>query len=302
MLQCALQSGQSVEAVIMRHDSSFGKYAGGPRPKNIRATLCVSSQVGCKMGCTFCATGAMGFKGNLSAGEIVEQLVHASCITPIRNIVFMGMGEPLNNYSAVIQAVRTMTGRCFGLSPNHITVSTVGVVPRILSLAHDLPGIRLAVSVHAPTQELRCQIVPAARAFPLGKLVEALNSYQAISKQTILIEYVMLAGINDTTENAHQLGKLLMKHEVVVNLIPYNPTLAMEGYKASTQENVFLFQKLIREVYGLRTTIRKEMGQDIQGACGQLALHQTNIDRPLGTKSRPAPILSDIEDICQMSP
>ncbi|MCO5584291.1 hypothetical protein L7F22_038215 [Adiantum nelumboides] len=123
-LLITFQNGSSAEAVIIRHDSSAGKYAGGPRTGAARATLCVSSQVGCKMGCTFCATGTMGFKGNLSAAEIVEQLVHAFHITSIRNVVFMGMGEPMNNYSAVVQAIKTMTGRCFHLSPKHITVST----------------------------------------------------------------------------------------------------------------------------------------------------------------------------------
>eukprot|EP00250_Pteridium_aquilinum_P010324 c19301_g1_i2 orf=692-1339(-) len=123
-LLITFQGGLSAEAVIIRHDSSAGKYAGGPRSGAFRATLCVSSQVGCKMGCTFCATGTMGFKGNLSSGEIVEQLVHASQVTSIRNVVFMGMGEPMNNYAAVVQAIKTMTGRSFCLSPKHITVST----------------------------------------------------------------------------------------------------------------------------------------------------------------------------------
>lgn len=284
-----LQSGQSVEAVIMRHDAGAGKYAGGPRQGGSRATLCVSSQVGCQMGCTFCATGTMGLKGNLSAGEIVEQLVHASQVAPIRNIVFMGMGEPLNNYKAVVEGTRIMTGRCFGLSPTHITISTVGVIPRMLSIADDLPGVNLALSLHAPTQELRCQIVPTAKAYPLNKLITALNTYQTISGRRVLVEYVMLAGINDSEEVAHQLGALLKDHEVTINLIPYNPATS-SNFKPSSQEDLTSFQKILRGLYGMRTTIRQEMGQDIAGACGQLVISSQSINQ--------VPTVTDIEELC----
>lgn len=284
-----LQSGQLVEAVIMRHDAGAGKYAGGPRQGGPRATLCVSSQVGCQMGCTFCATGTMGLKGNLSSGEIVEQLVHASQVTPIRNIVFMGMGEPLNNYKAVVEGARIMTGRCFGLSPTHITISTVGVVPRMLSIANDLPGVNLALSLHAPTQELRCQIVPTAKAYPLHKLMDALHSYQTASERSVLIEYVMLAGINDSEEVAHQLGLLLKDCKVVVNLIPYNPATTSD-FKATSQEDLTTFQKILRGQYGIRTTIRQEMGQDIAGACGQLVVSQS---------VKQTPKVTDIEELCK---
>jgi len=284
-----LQSGQLVEAVIMRHDAGAGKYAGGPRQGGPRATLCVSSQVGCQMGCTFCATGTMGLKGNLSSGEIVEQLVHASQVTLIRNIVFMGMGEPLNNYKAVVEGARIMTGRCFGLSPTHITISTVGVVPRMLSIANDLPGVNLALSLHAPTQELRCQIVPTAKAYPLHKLMDALHSYQTASERSVLIEYVMLAGINDSEEVAHQLGLLLKDCKVVVNLIPYNPATTSD-FKATSQEDLTTFQKILRGQYGIRTTIRQEMGQDIAGACGQLVVSQS---------VKQTPKVTDIEELCR---
>eukprot|EP00249_Psilotum_nudum_P016703 c25955_g1_i1 orf=118-1266(+) len=290
-----LQNGQSVEAVIMRHDPTAGKYAGSSRLGNARGTLCVSSQVGCKMGCTFCATGTMSFKGNLSAGEIVEQLVHAFRISPIRNVVFMGMGEPMNNYAAVVQAVRSMTGRCFHLSPKHITVSTVGIIPRILSLKEDLPDVNLAVSLHAPTQELRCQIVPAAQAFPLSKIMGALDTYCNERKCRVFIEYVMLAGINDGQNHAHQLGKLLQYHNLVVNLIPYNPSNVLVRLKASEHITVFCFQKILREIYKLRTTIRQEMGQDIVGACGQLALIYPQ--KLLQHDETSQIILPDIEDM-----
>ncbi|EFJ11884.1 hypothetical protein SELMODRAFT_182858 [Selaginella moellendorffii] len=267
-----LQSGQSVETVIMRHHGGAGKYAGGPRPGSDRATLCVSSQVGCKMGCSFCATGTMGFVANLTAGEIVEQYVHASRMSPIRNIVFMGMGEPLNNYNSVVQAVQTLTGRCFGLSPSRITISTVGIVPRILSVAGDLPGVNLALSLHAPTQALRCQIVPASRAFTLDKLMAAVDAYQASSNRTLFIEYVMLQDVNDSSQDARQLGCLLRDRKVVLNLIPYNHTFVVGDYRATPADRVHHFQKIVREEFGIRTTVRQEMGQDIDGACGQLAL------------------------------
>eukprot|EP00250_Pteridium_aquilinum_P010323 c19301_g1_i1 orf=364-1509(-) len=291
-LLITFQGGLSAEAVIIRHDSSAGKYAGGPRSGAFRATLCVSSQVGCKMGCTFCATGTMGFKGNLSSGEIVEQLVHASQVTSIRNVVFMGMGEPMNNYAAVVQAIKTMTGRSFCLSPKHITVSTVGIIPKILSLKVDLPEVSLAISLHAPTQELRSTIVPAARAFPLSKLIAAVDAYLIGSKSKVFIEYVMLATVNDREEHAHQLGKLLQGRRVVINLIPYNPTTVTMQFKASGPIEVLQFQKILKETYGLRTTVRQEMGQDIEGACGQLSVsHLSN------KLSKSSSTVGDIEDL-----
>jgi adenine C2-methylase RlmN of 23S rRNA A2503 and tRNA A37 len=143
-----------------------------------RATVCISSQVGCRMACRFCSTGTMGLLGHLTAGEMCEQLLHASDVAPIRNVVFMGMGEPLDNYEELLGAVRAMVdpGR-FGLSPAKVTVSTVGMVPRIRALARDVPGVRLALSLHAPTQELRCKIVPTARSWPLHSLMAAVDDY-----------------------------------------------------------------------------------------------------------------------------
>eukprot|EP00854_Cymbomonas_tetramitiformis_P020500 gene20500-24572_t len=213
------QDGLRAESVIMRYDSALGRNteANASRAGNKRATLCVSSQVGCQMGCTFCATGTMGLIGDLTAGEILEQLVMANKITPIRNIVFMGMGEPLNNYAEVVGAVNAMIDpRRFGLSPAHVTVSTVGVVPRIIQastgfspaivtipmmgvayqwpkgdvggvwtgetmqMAEDLPAVNFALSLHAPTQELRVKIVPSAKAFPLDKLMAAVDRHHEI--------------------------------------------------------------------------------------------------------------------------
>lgn len=287
-----LQSGAFVEAVVMRYDTRLGKYAGKPRPGGPRSTLCVSSQVGCKMGCKFCATGSMGFKSNLSTGEIIEQLVHASRISNIRNVVFMGMGEPLNNYLALVEAVRIMTRSPFQLSLRRITVSTVGIIHAINKLQCDLPNLNLAVSLHAPVQEIRCQIMPAARAFPLGKLMDALHSYQQNSQQKIFIEYIMLDGVNDEEEHAHQLGKLLETLEVVVNLIPFNPIGNRSQFRTSSEAKVKCFQRVLREKYNIRTTVRKEMGQDISGACGQLVVNQGD-----GKSAGNAGLLADIEDL-----
>ncbi|XP_068654994.1 uncharacterized protein [Aristolochia californica] len=287
-----LQNGSFVEAVIMRYDTRLGKYGGKPRPGGPRATLCLSSQVGCKMGCNFCATGTMGFKSNLSSGEIVEQLVHASQLSQIRNIVFMGMGEPLNNYSAVVEAIRIMTGSPFQLSPRRITVSTVGIIHAINKLPTDLPTVNLAVSLHAPVQDIRCQIMPAARAFPLEKLLDSLKAYQRNSQQKILIEYIMLNGVNDEEKHAHLLGDLLGTFQVVVNLIPFNPIGSLSRFTTSTEQNVKSFQKILRGVYNIRTTIRKEMGQDISGACGQLVVNQSKPQTARGTTP-----VTDIEDL-----
>lgn len=287
-----LQSGALVEAVIMRYDTRLGKYAGKPRPGGPRSTLCVSSQVGCKMGCKFCATGSMGFKSNLSAGEIVEQLVHASHISNIRNVVFMGMGEPLNNYNALVEAIRVMMRSPFQLSPKRITVSTVGIVHAINKLHGDLPHLNLAVSLHAPVQDIRCQIMPAARAFPLSKLMDALHLFQKKSQQKIFIEYIMLDGVNDDELQAHQLGKLLETLEVVVNLIPFNPVGNTSQFRTTNAEKVKCFQIILRESYNIRTTVRKEMGQDINGACGQLVIGEQT--KKLAENSG---LLTDIEDL-----
>ncbi|KAL2254560.1 uncharacterized protein LOC105169382 [Sesamum indicum] len=287
-----LQNEEFVEAVIMRYDTRLGKYDGKPRPGGPRSTLCISSQVGCKMGCNFCATGSMGFKSNLSSGEILEQLVHASRISSIRNVVFMGMGEPLNNYSAVVEAIRVMTAPPFQLSPKKITVSTVGVIHAISKLQRDIPNLNLAVSLHAPVQDIRCQIMPAARAFPLERLMNTLREYQTSSQQKIFIEYIMLDGVNDEEQHAHLLGKLLETFQVVVNLIPFNPIGSLSSYKTSSHVKVTIFQRILRGTYNIRTTVRKQMGQDISGACGQLVVSK------LDKRSRSsADHLTDIEDL-----
>ena len=297
----SLQDGHRVEAVVMRHDKG-------------RNTLCVSSQVGCKMGCTFCATGTLGELGNLTGGEILEQLAHADRLllatenerapapdavpaapaarAGIRNVVFMGMGEPLNNYAAVLAALGPMTDpRGFALAPRHVTVSTVGVVPRIRTLARDAPGVRLALSLHAPNQTLRERIVPTATAYPLPRLMEAVDAYLASGpKARAMIEYCVLGGVNDDVAHAAELGELLRGRDVVVNLIPYNPTDVPMGHEPPTEEAVrAMAAVLAKPPYARRTTVRKEMGQDIAGACGQLALKNNHPER--------ASAAEDIEDV-----
>jgi adenine C2-methylase RlmN of 23S rRNA A2503 and tRNA A37 len=233
--------------------------------------------VGCQMGCTFCATGTMGLTADLTGGEIVEQLVHARGIVPVSNVVFMGMGEPLNNYAAVRAAVSMMTDSAyFALRKSAVTVSTVGVIPRINQLADDLPGVLLALSLHAPTQELRQTIVPSAKAYKLDRLIACIEAYVAKTKQRVFIEYVMLGpDVNCTAEHARQLGVLLqsLKGFVVINLIPWNPILSPGmAFAAPEEGSLSAFHAILREEYGLPVTVRQEKGQDVAAACGQLVL------------------------------
>jgi adenine C2-methylase RlmN of 23S rRNA A2503 and tRNA A37 len=259
-----LQDGHRVEAVIIRHLK--GRRAEGK--KGLGATLCISSQVGCKMGCTFCATGTMGELGNLTTGEIVEQVAHARRIEPrVRNIVFMGMGEPLNNYDAVVDAIRCMSQSenqmGFNIPCPKICVSTVGVIPNIYRFSEDCPTVSMALSLHAPTQEIRKKIVPTATAYPLDELMRCLDDYLAKSeKNSMLVEYCVLKGINDTKECARLLGELLGGKKVVLNFIPYNPTDVIAGHERPEME----------DIQAMNTILREEMGSDIAGACGQLAI------------------------------
>jgi adenine C2-methylase RlmN of 23S rRNA A2503 and tRNA A37 len=304
-LVVGLQDGNRVEACIIRHavqGSGEGgqaaelapeeRLAGEEPPtsspiledagaapdkksRSARTTLCVSSQVGCKMACTFCATGTMGELGNLSAGEILEQVLHAMRTDPVRNIVFMGMGEPLNNYKAVLDAVRVLVDpRAFGLSPSRVTVSTVGVIPRILQMATDCPAVNLALSLHAPTQDLRVSIVPSAKAYPLPRLMQACLDWQEKTGKRLLVEYVVLAEVNDSLECAQQVGELLDEFDVLVNLIPWNPTESGDemGCKVPEKQQVKRFQQALVEGFDILCTVRQEFGQEVQGACGQLAL------------------------------
>lgn len=185
------------------------------------------------------------------------------------------MGEPLNNYDAVRSAVQMMTDpRFFGLGRQQVTISTVGIIPRILQLPDDLPGVSLALSLHAPNQTLRQSIVPSARAYKLERLMEAVKEYERRSGLRVFVEYVVLSGVNDGLEQAHELGQLLQGHSAVLNLIPWNPVYSPDGPKfaAPSEQALAAFQQVLRGQYGISTTVRQEKGQDISGACGQLVI------------------------------
>ena len=228
----------------------------------------------------------MGIIGDLTAGEIIEQVIYANDITRIRNVVFMGMGEPLNNYENVKAAVEFLIdSRTLGLSPRHVTVSTVGVIHNMKRLTKDLPTVNMALSLHGPNQETRLKIVPAAKAHKFDKLIAALDYHientATTSKRfflrasTVMIEYILIKDVNDRPEHAHELGKLLgpRRKHILLNLIPYNPTDVAEDFVPPTQEDIDTFFKIITsEEYGVYCRVRQEMGQDIDGACGQLAL------------------------------
>eukprot|EP00471_Norrisiella_sphaerica_P009578 CAMPEP_0184494270 /NCGR_PEP_ID=MMETSP0113_2-20130426/28296_1 /TAXON_ID=91329 /ORGANISM="Norrisiella sphaerica, Strain BC52" /LENGTH=462 /DNA_ID=CAMNT_0026879967 /DNA_START=98 /DNA_END=1483 /DNA_ORIENTATION=+ len=297
-----MQDGAKVETVIMHFgnedaevkaggSSSSSFKASGEAKKhntNKRSTLCVSSQVGCRMGCSFCATGTMGLRGHLLAGEILEQLYHARkhSLNPIRNVVFMGMGEPLDNFNSVLAAVQAMSDpRQFGLAPSRITVSTVGVIPYMRKLREKAPLVQLAISLHAPNQALREKIVPTATAYPLDKLMRALDDHlndpqvKITHSRKVMLEYVVIKNVNDSDACARELVALLKprvgvsKRQIILNLIPYNPTDVPENYEAPSRERVAAFHEIVR-TSGILVTVRFEKGQDISGACGQLVVQE----------------------------
>lgn len=253
-------------------------------PEKDRGTLCISSQAGCAVGCRFCSTGHQGFSRNLRAGEIISQLWFAEHFLRshlnrndrvISNVVMMGMGEPLQNYSELVPALRVMLDdHGYGLSRRRVTVSTSGVVPMMDRLSKDCP-VALAVSLHAPNDELRSNLVPLNRKYPIEELLAACHRYLAHApRDFITFEYCMLDGVNDQVEHANQLVKLIRGHAAggvwcKFNLIPFNPFPA-SGLVRSTVEQVSIFAKILSDA-GIVTTVRKTRGDDIDAACGQLA-------------------------------
>ncbi len=251
-------------------------------PETSRNTLCVSSQAGCAMACSFCSTGAQGFARNLETSEILAQLWWAEFTMrrelglpegerAISNVVMMGMGEPLQNYSALIPALRVMLDDdAYGLSRRRVTVSTSGVVPMIDRLAADCP-VALAVSLHAPNDALRDQLVPLNRKYPLAELLAACERYLAHApRDFITFEYCMLDGVNDSPEHARQLIELMRgRFPWKCNLIPFNP-FPGSGLRRSSPQRVAAFASLLIEA-GIVATVRKTRGDDIDAACGQLA-------------------------------
>lgn len=294
-----LQDGFQVESVLMTYDTSTRDVTG--QTGGVRSTLCVSSEVGCQMGCTFCATGTMGLKADLTAGEIVEQVVHArKASANLRNVVFMGMGEPLNNYNAVKSAISLMINpNVFGFRQKCVTLSTVGVIPRIIQLAHDLPGISLALSLHASNQDLRQKIVPSGRAYKLDRLMASIDTYQAITKGKVFIEYVLLGpDVNCTSSHARELGELLKGRDVVINIIPWNPILSPGmPFEAPGETSIRDFLRILKDEYRLPGTIRQEKGQDVSAACGQLVLLESKKCSTSTTVGYQSQVTKDLEDL-----
>ncbi|MEQ3636826.1 23S rRNA (adenine(2503)-C(2))-methyltransferase RlmN [Alcanivorax sp.] len=249
-------------------------------PDGRRGTLCVSSQVGCAVDCSFCSTGKQGFQRDMTSAEIIGQVWQASRAFgprrnlgqhPITNVVMMGMGEPLLNYDKVLTAMRIMKDDLgYGIGKKRITVSTSGVIPKMNQLSEDL-DVSLAVSLHAPNDELRNQLVPLNRKYPLKDLMAACKSYSkniTHRHNTITMEYVMLRDVNDKPEHARQLVKLLNGIPVKVNLIPFNP-FPHAGYERSRKNDILEFHKYLND-NGVMTTVRTTRGDDIDAACGQL--------------------------------
>jgi 23S rRNA (adenine2503-C2)-methyltransferase len=296
-----LPGGDAVESVLMLYPPAGTRpeddWEGGPpggsgglkaRPpvQQGRATVCISSQAGCAMGCTFCATGQFGFTRHLSAGEIVEQVARVSTLLPelrpgpgapdhLTNVVFMGMGEPFANADAVWGAAHRLH-QGFGLSARAITISTVGLVPGIRRAAAETLPVNLAVSIHAATDEVRDRLVPVNRTWPIAELLEAVEQYVAATRRRVSFEYALMAGVNDDLEQARRLGRLLAPlrvpgsggHAAHVNLIPYNPTPGIV-FAPPSKAAVRRFRDAVAAA-GVPVSVRANRGVGIDAACGQL--------------------------------
>lgn len=259
-----LPGGARVETVLMHYDD--------------RSTVCISSQAGCAMACGFCATGQAGFDRNLSVGEIVEQVVRArreAAPRRVSNVVFMGMGEPLANYDRVWGAVERLHGD-MGISARHLTISTVGVVPGIRRLAGEKLPVNLAVSLHAADDELRDELVPLNKRYPIDELVDACEEYLAAKRRRLSFEWALIDGVNDRPEDARRLADLALHLRAHVNLIPLNPT---PGYltKGSPPARVATFCDELR-AFGANATVRQNRGTDIDAACGQLSATHSDLN------------------------
>ncbi|WP_370278480.1 23S rRNA (adenine(2503)-C(2))-methyltransferase RlmN [Pontibacterium sp.] len=248
-------------------------------PENGRATLCVSSQIGCSLDCSFCSTGKQGFNRNLSAAEIIGQVrVAIRSFGPfdpsgdrrVTNVVLMGMGEPLMNFENVVDATELMMeDNAYGLSKRRVTLSTAGVVPALDKLAK-VSDVSLAVSLHAPNDELRDQLVPINRRYPINELIDSCNRYlQSLNdKRVATVEYTLIAGVNDQPEHARELVKLLRRLPSKLNLIPFNP-FPNSDYKRPSESAILAFKQIMLNA-GILTTVRKTRGDDVDAACGQL--------------------------------
>lgn len=251
-----LEDGESIESVLI--------------PDEDRLTLCISSQVGCAMGCRFCLTGTLGLKRQLEAHEIVDQVISVNrAIAPrrITNIVLMGMGEPLANFDNVAEALWRIT-RLMNISPRRVTLSTSGIAPKILELAQKAPRVNLAISLNATTDKVRSYIMPVNKTYPLKVLLDACRKYPLPARKRITFEYVLLGDVNDSPEDAKRLITLLKGIPSKINLIPFNPYEGSE-FRRPDEKTVLKFQDIL--IKGNMTAlIRKSKGQDVLAACGQL--------------------------------
>ena len=265
-----LPDGKSIEAVLMGYEK--------------RRTTCISTQAGCAMGCVFCATGQMGFRRHLRAGEIVEQVLWFARELKAKgdrltNIVVMGMGEPFHNYEATMAAVDLLNDPAgFNFGARRITLSTVGLAPMIERFAAERRQVNLAVSLHAATDELRSELLPINKKYPLDVLFEAVRKYYALTKRRVTFEWALIQGKNDTAAQARALADLAVGLPCHVNVIPLNPTRDYAG-QATTRERAAAFKAAL-ESCGLPCTIRVRRGIDINAGCGQLAVEEQTVPRP----------------------
>ncbi len=260
-LLLGLKDGNCVEAVAI--------------PTRERVTGCVSSQVGCKFGCNFCASGMLGFKRNLSTGEIVEEVVYLKANAPdnkITNLVFMGTGEPMDNYVNVMKAIRIInSGQGFNIGARKITISTSGVIPGIERLSQEDLQIELSVSLHAADDKLRSKLMPVNRKYPLNDLIKACKKYSLKTNRQVTFEYILIKGVNSSLKDAQDLVELIKDFKLSkVNIIPFNPVKELKTESAG-KAAVTLFQDYLAK-HGVHAILRKERGEDISAACGQLRL------------------------------
>lgn len=276
----ALKDGHRIETVLMPHHGA-------------RNSVCISTQAGCPMACAFCATGEMGLIRNLTAGEIVDQVRHwqrtlAAEGDRVSHVVYMGMGEPLNNYDATIESARTlMDPEAFGISPRRITISTCGIVPKMDALAGEGVPLNLAVSLHAPVDAVRTAIMPINRKWGVEEVLAASARYVKRTKRRVTFEYILLGGVNDSAETARTLAERITAHmrasSAHVNLIPYNP--GPGGFRRPTVDVMERFARILEDA-GITATVRISKGQDIAAACGQLKVPEGRA-APAGAGSRP---------------
>lgn len=255
------QAGDKVESVLMRFEDRNS------------ISACISSQIGCAVGCPFCATGTLGFKKNLEASEIIEQILFMQNLSGERidNIVYMGQGEPLNNYDNLVESIHMMR-EMVGIGVRHITVSTSGVIPKMDKLADEDLQITLALSLHDPIDQDRDFLVPINKKWPVFEVIEAMKDYYNKTNRRVTIEYIMINGQNDSTEKAQILGDLVKDLHCNINLIPYNTTDVKDPFQRSSNNQIRRFVEVLEKASkGKTITVRRERGHDINAACGQLA-------------------------------